>query len=339
MTTTPDDGTTPVDPGDGFPVRPAYGSRALGDQDFPDTAPVAGLPLVPLPIDPVDVASVDPGPPEPADAIAPPPPVTPEAVAPQAPADEHETVVLAGAAAGASYVSEDVLPAGHVGRAPRASRTDKEPAAEPTDGEPGGRRLRRSGPTPLGRVVLPLILALVSGVAIVAGWIHLQDDRAASTSAPGTSLSPSPSASPAASGSPSPSPSVSVSPSVSASTVASTPPAVVASSPAASPSGSPSASAAPKVDRSVPVVVLNSTNRTGLAAKVAKQLRAEGWTVVLVGNFRGLLAITTVYAEGHADAVATMQSDLPTRDRQKPPFGAMNPKRLTVVIGADYPRT
>jgi hypothetical protein len=34
-----------------------------------------------------------------------------------------------------------------------------------------------------------------------------------------------------------------------------------------------------------------------------------------------------------------MQSDLPTRDRQKPPFGAMNPKRLTVVIGADYPRT
>jgi hypothetical protein len=100
-----------------------------------------------------------------------------------------------------------------------------------------------------------------------------------------------------------------------------------------------SSSAAPKVDRSVPVVVLNSTKRTGLAAKVAKQLRAEGWTVVLVGNFRGLLAITTVYAEGHDDAVATMQSDLPTRDRQKPPFGAMNPKRLTVVIGADYPRT
>jgi hypothetical protein len=85
--------------------------------------------------------------------------------------------------------------------------------------------------------------------------------------------------------------------------------------------------------------VLNSTKRTGLAAKVAAQLRKEGWTVVLVGNFRGLLAVTTVYAEGHADAVATMQGDLPTKDRQKPPFGAMNPKRLTVVIGADYPRS
>jgi hypothetical protein len=34
-----------------------------------------------------------------------------------------------------------------------------------------------------------------------------------------------------------------------------------------------------------------------------------------------------------------MQSDLPTKDRQKPPFGAMSPKRLTVVIGLDYPRT
>jgi hypothetical protein len=377
-TTSDDDGTTPVDAGDAFPVTPAYGSRALGDHDTADTAPIVGLPLVPAPIDPVVTASLDSWPPEPVQPVAPPayvaPPVrvepepvapavavAPEAVAPQAPADEHPTVVLAAGAAGAAYVADDVLPAGPVGRGHRAAK-EPHPPKEPKPArehrsEPAAHgtrepRLRRTGPTPLGRVVLPLILALVSGVAIVAGWIHLQEDRAASATAPNPSASSSsggpaaPVVGPSAPGSApssnpttspttepaSPTPTVSDSPSP----VASTPPAVVASSPAASPSGSASSTT---VDRSVPVVVLNSTSRVGLAAKVAAQLRKDGWTVVLVGNFRGTLAVTTVYAEGNADAVATMQSDLPTKDRQKPPFGAMNPKRLTVVIGTDYPRS
>jgi cell division septation protein DedD len=300
--TSDDDGTTPVDPGDAFPVSPAYGSRALGEADHDDTAPIVGLPLVPPPPTPGDVALQD--------------------VALQASADEHPTVALAGGAAGAAYVSDDVLPAGPVGRSHRAAK-------EPESSGPREPRLPRTGPTPLGRVVLPLILALVSGVAIVAGWVHLEDDRAASAVATPTA---------SASATPTPSTSTSATPTVSESpsSAVSSSPAVVASSPAASPTTSSTATA---VDRSVPVVVLNSTKRTGLAAKVAAQLRKEGWTVVLVGNFRGTLAITTVYAEGNADAVATMQADLPTKDRQKPPFGAMNPKRLTVVIGADYPRS
>ena len=86
------------------------------------------------------------------------------------------------------------------------------------------------------------------------------------------------------------------------------------------------------------MVVLNSTSRTGLAAKVASQLRRDGWTVVSVGNYRGgRLAVTTVYADGHANAVATMRDDLRGGDRVRQPTGSMNPKRLTVVIGADYP--
>ena len=362
-TTSDDDGTTPVDPGDAYPVTPAYGSRALGDHDDTETAPIVGLPLVPPPVDPVVTASLDSWPPEPVEPVA--PEVAPEAAAPQVPADEHPTVVLAGAAAGAAYVADDVLPAGPVGRTHRAAKDPKPPkepkpvkeprsAAAPTAHAARTSGLRRTGPTPLGRVVLPLILALVSGVAIVAGWIHLQDDREASAPTPGASVDaslgpaapvvgPAPPGSSASSSptvaSESPSPTVSDSPSVSPSTVVSSPPAVVASSPAASPSATASSTAATKVDRSVPVVVLNTTKRVGLAAKVAAQLRKDGWTVVLVGNFRGTLAVTTVYAEGNADAVATMQSDLPTKDRQKPPFGAMNPKRLTVVIGTDYPRT
>ncbi len=365
-TTSDDDGTSPVDPGDAFPVTPAYGSRALGGHDGADTAPIVGLPLVPPPVDPVVTASLDSWPPEPVQPVAAPVPVAPEVVAPQASSDEHPTVVLAGAAAGAAYVADDVLPAGPVGRGHRAAKdphppTEPKPAKEsraaaaPTAHAARTTGLRRTGPTPLGRVVLPLILALVSGVAIVAAWVHLEDDRAASATAPnpsasstvGGSLGPAaPVVGPSAPGSSAPSSSpttepVSPTPTVSdsPSPVDSTPPAVVASSPAASPSASASSTAATKVDRSVPVVVLNSTARVGLAAKVAAQLRKDGWTVVLVGNFRGTLAVTTVYAEGNEDAVATMQADLPTKDRQKPPFGAMNPTRLTVVIGTDYPRT
>jgi hypothetical protein len=86
--------------------------------------------------------------------------------------------------------------------------------------------------------------------------------------------------------------------------------------------------------------VLNATPRTGLAARVAKMLRAAGWTVVSVGNYtRGGVPATTVFASGHANAVATMRSDLPTQDRVSQPVGSMKPGRITVVVGPDYPRT
>jgi hypothetical protein len=86
-------------------------------------------------------------------------------------------------------------------------------------------------------------------------------------------------------------------------------------------------------------VVLNSTLRTGLAARVAAQLRRDGWTVVSVGNYRGgRLAVTTVFAAGHADAVATIGGDLRGTNLVRQPVGAMSPTRLTVVIGASYPR-
>jgi hypothetical protein len=221
-----------------------------------------------------------------------------------------------------AYNADDVLPSGSPGKDSRAARASK--AGGTGSGDGGGPR--RTGPTPLGRAVLPLGLALVSAVALVAGWTHLQEDRANDT----VTL-PAASSTRTAGGSQTP--------------VASESPSAVASAtqkPAASSSASPSASTSPTalpVDRSVPVVVLNSTARTGLAAKVAASLRKDGWTVVSVGNYRGgRLALTTVFARGNANAVATMRSDLPTKDAVKAPVGAMNPNRLTVVIGADYPR-
>ena len=240
---------------------------------------------------------------------------------------EQETVVLAAPAAAASYLADDIPPAAPVGRR-RHSVEEPEP--------------RRTTPTPLGRALLPLGLALVSAVALVAGWTHLQEDRASSTAAPITS---SPAATPSASDSATASPSVSpsASPSVSPSTTASA--SSGSPSPSTSASGapvasSPAASPSAKVDRSVDVVVLNSTSRTGLAAKVAASLRRDGWTVVQVGNYRGgRLAVTTVFARGHADAVATMGDDLAGPSTTKQPTGSMNPARITVVIGANYPRS
>ena len=248
-------------------------------------------------------------------------PDTPFPASPAGPsdADDHPTVVLTPYGDQPAYSHDDVLPAGPVGGGRRAARV----AAAPE---------RRTGPTPLGRVVLPAALAVVSGVALVFGWVTLQDNRA--ETAAQTQPTPRASAPAAPVASTSPKAVVSSSPKAIAS---STPSAVASSAPAASASASSSTVAA-AVDRSVPVVVLNSTARTGLAAKVAAQLRKAGWTVVSVGNYRTRLGATTVFAEGHADAVATMRDDLPTGGALKAPVGAMNPARITVVVGPDYPR-
>jgi hypothetical protein len=86
------------------------------------------------------------------------------------------------------------------------------------------------------------------------------------------------------------------------------------------------------------VVVLNATSRKGLAGTVAERLRDKGWTVALVGNFRGNVTATTVYyppgAEADAQAAA---AGLPTEPRVRPRFGNLSTTRLTVVVTDSYP--
>jgi len=236
-------------------------------------------------------------------------------------ADEHPTVVLTPYGELPAYSHDDVLPAAPVGGGRRAAR-----AATTAQ--------RRTGPTPLGRVVIPVALALVSGAALVFGWSTLQDHRAETAAQSTPTARASAPVAPVASSSPKAV--ASSSPKAVASTAASPVPA--SSAPAASAPASSASPSAAAVDRSVPIVVLNSTARTGLAAKVAAQLRKDGWTVVSVGNYRARLAATTVFATGHADAVATIRGDLPTPDAVKSPVGAMDPARITVVVGRDYPR-
>jgi cytoskeletal protein RodZ len=182
-------------------------------------------------------------------------------------------------------------------------------------------------PSPVGRVVLPLALTVLSVVALFAAWVHLQGEG---STPPSTSAGPAAAASPSASKPVVPVLSESPSPQETESVEAETP------SPTTTPQ--PTRTSIP-IDRTVAVTVLNGTRTTGLASRVAADLRAKGWNVVSVGNWRGTgIGQTTVFVNGEKDAVATIKRDLPAIDRARAPIGAMNDGRMTVVIMGDYPR-
>ena len=89
----------------------------------------------------------------------------------------------------------------------------------------------------------------------------------------------------------------------------------------------------------LPVTVLNGTRRTGLAAAVAADLRAKGWTIISIGNWRGTgVDTTTVFVNGEKDAAATMRRDVGAADATRTPIGAMKDGRITLVLMDDYPR-
>lgn len=197
---------------------------------------------------------------------------------------------------------------------------------------PPGRRAKppvEGTPSPLGRVLLPIALIVVAVVAVLAAWGRLQSDESVVAGGP-----TSPAASPTSSASsPSPSPSPSSASPTAKPTKTATPTPTTSDEPMESPSPT-----AVVIDRSVPVTVLNGTRRTGLASKVAADLRTKGWTVVSIGNWRaGGVDTTTVFVEGRDDAAATMRRDLKEANATEEPIGAMRANRITVVIMDDYP--
>ena len=205
-------------------------------------------------------------------------------------------------------------------------------------------------PSPLGRLFLPVAITVLCVIALLAAWKHLGDkhyaraayaaDAAAAASASAARALATPTPSPSlthASPTPSPTPH-SASPSPSASTHASATASPSASA-SASTSASPSASAH-KVDRSVHVIVLNATGRTGLAARVAAKLAAKGWVITSIGNWtHGGITHTSIYVDGHANAAATMRGDFPyATGGVKKPWSQMSQSRITIVLASDYPR-
>lgn len=235
--------------------------------------------------------------------------------------------------------ADDILPV-----TPPGGRRSRREAAE---ADPGGGSAgvtyapHRTTPSPLGRLVVPIALALVSAVALFAAWTHLQDSSSSTVGLPVGAGGPSASAPPVAAFSSSPE--ASTSPSSAA--PSDSPSAAVSTTPASSPAASsPAPSTSPTTppvltsfDRNPPVIVLNATNRAGLASKVAAKLRAEGWTVVSVGNWRGApVKGTTSYMIGHLKAAATMQHDLPTVTLVDGLLPGMKKLHLTLIVGDDY---
>lgn len=157
------------------------------------------------------------------------------------------------------------------------------------------------------------VASLITALAVWQGEEPDQPRAAASSSQEQSSRAPEPT----------PTPTPSVTPSESAAAES-------------SPSSEPTASET--VARDMEVVVLNQTSRRGLASSVADSLRAEGWDVYAVGNFRGVVPDTTVYHPDGAEAEAlAVAGDLPTAPRVKPRFGNLSTTRLTVVVTDSYP--
>ncbi len=179
------------------------------------------------------------------------------------------------------------------------------------------------------------VAVTLAGMALavgVVGWLGPSPGEGASArpsasrSIPGVLLA-SPSASSSA-------PRVAVSPSTATPT-----PSSPSARPTAAPTPSPSPTAtASRPARSVvkaPVVVLNQTRQTGLAASVASRLRARGWQVTGVGNWRGSVSSTTVYYAAGLERAARSLADVLGVERIRPKVAGMASGRLTVVLTAD----
>lgn len=185
---------------------------------------------------------------------------------------------------------------------------------------PGTRHGAHRGRHSILGLLMPSLLAVLSVAALITALAVWRGEQPAQ---PGAAASQTSSAAST------PTPTVSSTPS-------STPPSPA---PSATPTPTPTASESETVATyDVEVVVLNQTSRSGLAGVVADRLRAEGWTVVAVGNFRGTVPATTVYhPDGEDAAAAALAADLPTDPRTRPRFGNLSTTRLTVVVTDSYP--
>jgi cytoskeletal protein RodZ len=166
-------------------------------------------------------------------------------------------------------------------------------------------------------------LGAVGAVVLVVVLLVVLNDRSTPHDAGPAIVVPSSSTPSVA---PSPSPSTSAAPSQSASPTA----------PAAPPASEPPATAQPAVAK-VPVTVLNNSRRNGLGREVAAEVHAKGWPIAQVGNYRGRLAVTTVfYAPGQLPQARELAREFPQIKRIEPRFAGLPGHGLTLVVTRDW---
>lgn len=188
-------------------------------------------------------------------------------------------------------------------------------------GEPAAATVRR---------LLPPLGAVASVVIVIVLLLFLNSRSSTPGPAPGAVEAP-PSSTPSTAAPPSPSPS----PSPSASATPSASPTPLPS-PTAPPVSEPPATTQPAVAKA-PVTVLNNSRRSGLASDAAAQLRAKGWPISAVGNYRGRIAVTTVYyAAGQLPQARELAREFPQIQRVEPRFAGLPGHGLTLVVTRDW---
>ena len=96
---------------------------------------------------------------------------------------------------------------------------------------------------------------------------------------------------------------------------------------------SPASQPPPVAAHRLKVDVLNQSGPGGTAAKTASRVRALGWTVGRVSNFRGTVSATTVYyPTGQAKAARELARGLPGKPRVFPRFSTLASNRLTIIV-------
>ncbi len=92
--------------------------------------------------------------------------------------------------------------------------------------------------------------------------------------------------------------------------------------------------------KSVPLVVLNSTNQTGLALAAAKVFQAGGWTVTSSGNIDNDILSTCAYYDPsdpqNLISATALMVQFPAIKRVKEKFTGLPPGPIVVVLTKDY---
>lgn len=120
-----------------------------------------------------------------------------------------------------------------------------------------------------------------------------------------------------------------------ATTTEPSPPPAVEALPEPTAKPTPKKTKAPKpkvVKRDAKVLVYNNSRITGLATQTANRARSAGWTVSDIGNWRGQVPVSTIYAPLNlADQADLLAKDLGI-GRVKSATGSMSRDALTVVL-------
>lgn len=89
----------------------------------------------------------------------------------------------------------------------------------------------------------------------------------------------------------------------------------------------------------VPVIVLNSTDRSGLAADATETIKAQDWETGEPANYAGseLSQTTVFYPDGMKGSAQLLQDEFPDITAVKPAQDGMSNSSLTLVLGSDWP--